>query len=196
MSYEDRYIRQNRIVRLNTLILVGLILSACCVGWWIGDTATPLIMSTIRPVDVPEPYYTAQQNNSLGLNDLGVSLRNLKMPHKYERDVFDCSEKAAYVEWFLSNRGFNASICEGNCHSWVVVTINGTPISIETTENSTSSFVCGDGFVVIFDAGGNPTTHPDPGAIIPKPPVRYDDIYEAAKNNGREYDWWAATQTP
>jgi len=80
--------RYDRIVRLNTLILVGLVLSACCVGWWIGDTAAPLIMSTIRPVDVPEPYYTVQQNDSLELNDLDVSLRDLKMPHKYEKGVF------------------------------------------------------------------------------------------------------------
>ena len=155
----------------------------------------PLLMSTIRPVDVPEPYYTAHQNDSLELNDLGVSLRELKMPHKYEEDVFDCSEKAAYAEWFLSNRGFNASICEGGRHSWVVVTINGTQISIETAENSTSSFVCGDGFVVIFVQGGDHIIQPDPGAIIPEPSAVYDDIYEA-KNNGREYDWWTVTRTP
>jgi len=107
--------------------------------------------------------------------------------------VFDCGEKAAYVEWFLTNRGFNASICAGGRHSWVVVTINSTPIAIETAENSTGSFVCGDGFVVIFVQDGDPTIQPDPGAIIPEPSVVYDDIYEAAKNNGREYDWWAVT---
>ena len=201
MSYEDRHIRQNRIVRLNTLALVGLILSTCCVGWWIGDTAAPVILSIIRPVDVPEPYYTVQQNGSLGLNDLGVALRNLKMPHKYEKGVFDCSEKAAYVEWFLANRGFNASIYEGNLyegyrHSWVVVTINNMQVMIETAENSTTSFVCGDGFVVIFVQDGDPIIQPDPGAIIPQPSVVYDNIYAAAKNNGREYDWWTITQTP
>ena len=135
-----------------------------------------------------------QQNNSLELNDLGVSLSELKMPHKYEKDVFDCSEKAAYAEWFLSNRSFNASICEADHHSWVVVTINGTPISIETAENSTSSFVCGDGFVVIFDAGGDPAIYPDPGAIISEPSVVYADIHEATKNNGRDYDWWTVTR--
>ena len=145
MSYDDRH--GNRIVRLNTLILVGLVLSACCVCWWAESNAS-LVMSIIRPVDVPEPYYTAQQNDSLGLNDLGVSLRDLKMPHKYERGVFDCSEKAAYVEWFLANRGFNVSIYEGNLyegyrHSWVVVTINDMQVMIETAENSTNSFVCG-----------------------------------------------------
>jgi hypothetical protein len=64
-------------------------------------------------------------------------------------DVFDCSEKTAYIEWFLSNKGFNVSIYEGNLHegnrhSWAVVTINGTSVAIETAENSTSSFVRGD----------------------------------------------------
>ena len=160
---------------------------------WIGDTATPLVMSTIRHVDVPEPYYTAQQNDSLEMNDLDVSLRDLKMPHRYEKNVFDCSEKAAYVEWFLSNKGFNVSICEGNCHSWVVVMINGTSVAIETDENATSSFVRGDGFVVIFMQDGDPVIHPDPNASIPQPSVVYDDIYEAAKTNGREYNWWAVT---
>jgi hypothetical protein len=28
----------------------------------------------------------------------------------------------------------------------------------------------------------------DPDAIVPEPSVVYDDIYETAKNNGREYD--------
>ena len=144
-------------MRLNILIMAGLILFAGCVGWWAGSNA-PLISSTIRPVDIPEPYYTAQQNDSLELNDLDVSLRDLKMPHKYEKNVFDCSEKAAYVEWFLSNRGFNVSIYEGDLydkyrHSWVVVTVNCTPIMIEADENATSLFVRGDGFVVIFVGG-------------------------------------------
>jgi len=188
-------------VRLKTLIMVGLmvglILFAGCVGWWAGSNA-PLIMSTISPVDVPEPYYTVQQNDSLGLNDLDVSLRDLKMPHKYEKGVFDCGEKAAYVEWFLSNRGFNVSIYEGDIydeyrHSWVVVTVNCTPVMIEADENATSLFVRGDGFVVIFVGGSDPVIYPDPGASIPEPSVVYDDIYEAAKNNGREYDWWAVT---
>ena len=180
MSYEDRH--GNIIVRLNTLALVGLILSACCVCWGAGSSA-PLIMSMIRHVDVPEPYYTVQQNDSLGLNDLDVALRDLKMPHKYERGVFDCSEKAAYVEWFLANRGFNVSICEGYRHSWVVVTINDMQVMIETAENSTNSFVCGDGFVVIFVPDGGHITQPDPDATIPEPSVVYADLFEAAKNN-------------
>ena len=184
-------------MRLNTMLTVGIALSVCGTGWWAGSNA-PLIMSTIRPVDILEPYYTVQQNDSLELNDLDVSLRDLKMPHKYEKNVFDCSEKAAYVEWFLSNRGFNVSICEGDLyeeyrHSWVVVTINGTPIAIEAVENATSSFVRGDGFVVIFMQGGDPVIYPDPDASSPQPSVVYDDIYEAAKNNGHEYDWWAVT---
>ncbi len=29
--------------------------------------------------------------------------------------------------------------------------------------------------------------HPAPYAIIPEPSVVYDGVYEAAKNNGREY---------
>jgi hypothetical protein len=45
---------------------------------------------------------------------------------------------------------------------------------------------------VIFVEGSDPVIYPDPGASIPEPSVVYDDIYEAAKNNGREYDWWAA----
>lgn len=42
-------------------------------------------------------------------------------------------------------------------------------------------------------AGGDPIIQPDPGAIIPEPSVVYDDIYAAAKNNGRKYDWWTVT---
>jgi hypothetical protein len=35
---------------------------------------------------------------------------------------------------------------------------------------------------------GDSVIHPDPGAIVPEPSVVYDDIYEAVKNNEREYD--------
>jgi hypothetical protein len=73
------------------------------------------------------------------------------------------------------------------------VTVNGTPVLIETDENATGSFVRGDGVVVIFTQDGDPIIQSDPGAIIPKPSVVYDNIYEAAKNNGREYDWWTVT---
>jgi hypothetical protein len=34
---------------------------------------------------------------------------------------------------------------------------------------------------------GDPIIQPDPCAIILEPSVVYDDIYEAAKNNGRDY---------
>ena len=82
--------------------------------------------------------------------------------------MFDCSEKAAYVEWFLANRGFNASIHEGDLykgyrHSLVVVTINNMQVMIETAENTTSSFVCGDGFAVIFVHDGDPVIYPGSG---------------------------------
>ena len=35
-------------------------------------------------------------------------------------DVFDCSEKAAHIAWFLSNKGFNVSICEGTSMGGIV----------------------------------------------------------------------------
>jgi len=76
---------------------------------------------------------------------------------------------------------FNASICDGGRHSWVVVTINGTQVSIETVKNSTGSFVCGDGFAVIFVQDGDPIIQPDPGAIIPQPSVVYDNIMRRLK---------------
>ena len=75
------------------------------------------------------------------------------------------------------------------------MTINGTPISIEADENATSLFVRGDGFVIIFVQDGDPIIQPDPGASIPQPSIVYDNIYEAAKNNGREYDWWDVPRT-
>jgi hypothetical protein len=45
----------------------------------------------------------------------------------------------------------------------------------------------------IFTQDGDPIIQPDPGAIIPKPSVVYDNSYEAANNNGREYDWRTVT---
>ena len=44
--------------------------------------------------------------------------------------------------------------------AWVIATINGTQISIETAENPTNSFVCGAGFIVAFVQDGDPTIYP------------------------------------
>ena len=45
---------------------------------------------------------------------------------------------------------YEANLHEGYRHSWVVVTINSTPVVVETDENATSSFVRGGGFVFLM----------------------------------------------
>jgi len=57
---------------------------------------------------VPHSYYSTsffpEYRNTV--EDLKAFLSKLKLPHKYERGVFDCSEISAYVEWALEDAGF------------------------------------------------------------------------------------------
>jgi len=66
---------------------------------------------------------------------------DFELPRGYERDVFDCSESAAYLEWALENAGFDAYIATGptpwgpssGYHAWVIVYTTDYNVAIEAT---------------------------------------------------------------
>lgn len=57
------------------------------------------------------------------MDKLNATLSQIRIPHRYEYGVFDCSEMAAYTEMLLEERGYHAVICASKerGHAWVRV---------------------------------------------------------------------------
>ena len=90
-------------------IITVFILSLITVGFFYAVIAHDNAeLSTTTAI--PEPYYTATRNPDLTSQDLITLLNNFSAPHEYERDTFDCTEGAAYMEWYLENRGYDAEL--------------------------------------------------------------------------------------
>lgn len=125
--------------------------------------------------DVPEDYYKYSKMNwgELGYPGLTKLAQN-GLVSPYQEDKFDCSEMAAYMEWYLEKYGFNASICvsdnfEGSGgHAWVKVdTVDGRVAHIEPTAKRD---------IIVTDSE------------YERPDRVYKSIYEVG--NIKEFDWW------
>ena len=94
-------------------IITVFILSLITVGFFSAVVAHDNAELSTTIV-IPEPYYTGTRNPDLTSADLlDLLLNHYTVPHEYERDVFDCTEGAAYMEWYLENRGYDADIVHG-----------------------------------------------------------------------------------
>ena len=73
--------------------------------------------------DIPEPYYFDEGYVEPTLGNLDDVVSEIVYPHEYEAGVYDCSERSAYVERYLENRGFDADIVTSDKekHAWVLV---------------------------------------------------------------------------
>ncbi len=72
---------------------------------------------------IPDNYYYSQYNSSLTLHNLDIVLGDARIPAQYDPNSFDCSEGAAYMEWYLSNLGFDVAMI-GNSkihHAYIIV---------------------------------------------------------------------------
>jgi len=79
---------------------------------------------------IPQNYYIPNGSNTLNsthdLSEFQHLLRKIQYPHPYEEHVFDCSESAAFTEWYLENHGYDTAIvvgtnAQGEVHAWVEV---------------------------------------------------------------------------
>ncbi len=122
---------------------------------------------------VPKYYYTYD------LRELSRFLKHLTIPHRYKKNVFDCSEISAFIEWALENAGFHAEIAVGSRygvgHAWVIVKLpNGSECYVD--------FRC-----------CNNSCRP---VIVSKKGYRvymvFETIYDAVRAYGGvgEWDWW------
>jgi len=153
---------------------------------------------------VPSGYYSS---NSFKKHDnTNIELRKFlstefKLPTNYQLDVFDCSEMSSYLQWALTNAGFNANIVSGKTpwspdtgyHAWVIVKFNdGVEQAIESTaitDNSLLNILAGN-FAIVT------STHPGYSNYYYGYNERYESIYFAIKHNSNyqgisnQWNWW------
>lgn len=137
---------------------------------------------------VPHGYYSTNffpkyPNTVKGLKNF---LAHLKIPHKYERGVFDCSEISAYVEWALENAGFDAYIVLGEVnfygkpeiHSWNMVKVEGSTYYIDASSGKPYLFKSNPHYIKIIKI--------------------FKNIYEAVNyyDSVKEFDWWNVVGFP
>ena len=122
------------------LTMLHVFLSLACVGMialWVGIPAGPTYPEDAelpeqypagstysKKAGLPEPYYTDIHKYGTGsLEDLKELLDHFCWTRANDEEVFDCSEMAAYMEWYLENHGFDTIIATNYTehHAWVVV---------------------------------------------------------------------------
>ena len=129
---------------------------------------------------VPHGYYSTnfflEYRNTV--EDLKTFLSKLKLPHKYERGVFDCSEISAYVEWALEDAGFDAYIVLAEDHAWNMVKVAGATYYVDMSS----------GKPYIFKSDKR----------YPKIVKIFKNIYEAVEyyHSVKEWDWWNVVDYP
>ena len=134
--------------------------------------------------EIPNNYYDADvPHPSHSLMELLYFISEIKYPHAYEEHVFDCSESAAFLEWYLENHGYDAVIVVGtnenqNVHAWVEVrnltNASGYPATIDIDRHKDSTYFSLVRFYYNVDR------------------TYYEDIYEVceARFQFNEWDWW------
>ena len=134
--------------------------------------------------EIPNNYYDADvPHPSHSLMELLYFISEIKYPHAYEEHVFDCSESAAFLEWYLENHGYDAVIVVGtnenqNVHAWVRV------------KNLTNASGCAA--TIDIDRHKDSTYFALPGFSFNADKTHYDDIFAACKAYGQcsEWNWW------
>ena len=136
--------------------------------------SSALVLQTTKP-PIPEPYYTGTFNPDLTYGDLERVVFDASMPHEYERDVFDCTEGSAYMEWYLENKGFDTIIRLKNRHAYVIVRLNPKDECVNSfLVHGRAQFL---GYCRYDDENSNHN--------------EYEDIYEACEQGWySEWDWW------
>jgi len=130
-----------------------------------GETFT-FKMSVIVHIKITGDNYYLMRDRIYGRDNLKKAIA-IKWLKPYEAHVFDCSEKSAFMEFWLERNGFNADIVADATHSWIKVEVEpGNWVDVEAT-------------------GDEPS-------IMPwrKYNNRFKDIYMAIQYYGEEYDWW------
>ncbi len=123
-------------------------------------------MSVIVHIKIIGDNYYLMRDRIYGRDNLKKAIA-IKWLKSYEAHVFDCSEKSAFMEFWLERNGFNADIVADATHSWIKVEVElGNWVDVEAT---------GDGPSIM---------------VRRKYTYRFKDIYDAIEYFRDEYDWW------
>ncbi|MGI9862876.1 hypothetical protein SDD30_15970 [Moorella naiadis] len=167
-----------------------------------GGSTTKTIHLDDPAVQIPQTYYQVTspyghyQNTSADLNSF---LNRFRLPRKYEKNIFDCSDSSAMLQWALTISGFKASIVTGPCpwdktlgeHAWVIVHTIDHTVAVEATALTKRGFL-----QELFSWS-------TPGVIYSNNPYaanyyggytkEFPDIYAATRTYGsiKEWEWWA-----
>jgi len=138
---------------------------------------------------IPHSYYSTnffpEYRNTV--EDLKAFLSKLKLPHKYERGVFDCSEISTYVEWALEDAGFDAYVVLGEVdfggdnrgtHAWNKVKVAGATYYIDMSSGKPHIFKSDKHHLKIIKV--------------------FKNVYEAVEyyHSVKEWDWWNVVGFP
>lgn len=93
---------------------------------WINDMWEPM---------VPHNYYVMQSINNLTDVHSYLASFNWTDNQQYERNVFDCSNMAAWMERHLECQGYNVQIRHTKTHAWIMVEV--TPKNWQAYECTT-----------------------------------------------------------
>jgi hypothetical protein len=81
---------------------------------------------------IPDPYYVNVSWDDHTVKGIETLLGDgFTIP--YQADVFDCSERSAYVEWLLQCHGFDAGFCVDGSGPWVVADGEGYNVHMWVT---------------------------------------------------------------
>lgn len=101
-------------------------------------TAAPTATTAFEVYKIPNGYYDRECLKPPHLTFYDW-MATLQMP-PYEKYVFDCSSRTAYVEWLSENCNHRATIVgkgfEGYAHLWVLIDLGGVPFAYEAGEDN------------------------------------------------------------
>lgn len=130
-------------------------------------------------------YYPVKGTNNHSLNYVESVLYSWKHIRDYKKGVYDCSEMAAHLEWYLESKGIKAQIVEGKPdwvktnHAWVFAYYKKGRLAIEAT---TGRFVY---YNSLFGINEDKSYYEDDNID-----EIYNSIYDIDKRRWAEYDWW------
>ena len=150
------------------------------VGVFILSILTAFIICPFSLLQVysqpPKSYYSYEHNSDLTYEYLEETILNITDPHEYVVNVFDCSEGAAYMEWYLENKGFGTVIATKGDHAYVIVRLKRESYAINTAP------------IHFYHPAYYNYTYLEPDEV-------FEDIYEACEYGWYgEWNWWTVVE--
>jgi hypothetical protein len=147
---------------------------------------------------IPDPYYVNVSWDDHTIHGIETLLGDgLTVPYKF--DVFDCSERSAYVQWLLQCHGFDVAFIVDGSGPWAGSMTDGTIVQHMWLAVNFYDVTGVYEDTVYIEASCDPMTiiqYPDPDwgkyfrVITSKTYTNLTDLIEDAQMDEDEVDWW------